>query len=268
LNVCWRGAAGGEVYDECWTAAAGGSRMGVFRITRGGKTTLRMAMLMEESPAGPRLHIQYLNQALADPPGRYFSATLASRAPRDVVFENPELPFPRRLLYRVDDGSLLIRLEGEVDGKGMRTDYVLQRAPVVNGNAGWPGGCWRGSGPSREFEECWTAAEGGSRIGVFRMARDGKTTLREAILLEDLPAGQVMTVQHYQAGFTRPHGKATGFPLARSAASEWVFENRAHDFPQRIVYRLGSDGELLARIEGERGGKPAAVDFPMKPARP
>ena len=36
-----------------------------------------------------------------------------------------------------------------------------------------------------------------------------------------------------------------------------LFENTAHDFPQRIIYRRDADGSLLARIEGgaERRGK-------------
>jgi len=45
-----------------------------------------------------------------------------------------------------------------------------------------------------------------------------------------------------------------------------IFENAAHDFPQRIIYRLNDDGSLLARIEGKRGGELKGVDFPMRRA--
>ena len=42
---------------------------------------------------------------------------------------------------------------------------------------------------------------------------------------------------------------------------EIVFENPAHDFPQRIRYkRLGKDS-LHARIEGKRDGVERGVDF-------
>jgi len=45
---------------------------------------------------------------------------------------------------------------------------------------------------------------------------------------------------------------------------EVIFENPDHDFPQRIIYRLLSDEDLLGRIEGTINGKARAVDFPMK----
>ena len=44
---------------------------------------------------------------------------------------------------------------------------------------------------------------------------------------------------------------------------EVVFENPDHDFPQRIIYRLGDNGALLGRIEGNSEGQEVAVDFPM-----
>ena len=45
---------------------------------------------------------------------------------------------------------------------------------------------------------------------------------------------------------------------------EVVFGNSDHDFPQRIIYRLTSDEDLLGRIEGTIDGEERAVDFPMK----
>ena len=41
------------------------------------------------------------------------------------------------------------------------------------------------------------------------------------------------------------------------------FENAAHDFPQRIIYRKTAGG-LHARIEGLDKGKPRSEDFPYK----
>jgi hypothetical protein len=39
-----------------------------------------------------------------------------------------------------------------------------------------------------------------------------------------------------------------------------VFENEAHDFPQRVIYRREGD-RLLARIEGKIGGKERSADW-------
>jgi hypothetical protein len=44
-----------------------------------------------------------------------------------------------------------------------------------------------------------------------------------------------------------------------------VFENLAHDFPQRIIYSRAGD-QLTARIEGPMNGKPAAMEWRYRAA--
>ena len=41
-----------------------------------------------------------------------------------------------------------------------------------------------------------------------------------------------------------------------------VFENKAHDYPQRVGYRLAADGHLAAWIDGVSQGKARRVEFP------
>jgi hypothetical protein len=53
------------------------------------------------------------------------------------------------------------------------------------------------------------------------------------------------------------------FLLISQAADGFVFENRKHDFPQRISYRRDGERGLLARIEGKVKGKLKGIDFPM-----
>jgi hypothetical protein len=38
-------------------------------------------------------------------------------------------------------------------------------------------------------------------------------------------------------------------------AQRVVFENKAHDYPQRIIYWLHGGNTLCARIEGQQGGE-------------
>lgn len=65
----------------------------------------------------------------------------------------------------------------------------------------------------------------------------------------------------------QPPGQAAAdFPAKTATATAVVFENLAHDFPQRVGYRR--EGEVLhARIEGVVGGKLQAVDWTYR-ARP
>ena len=61
-----------------------------------------------------------------------------------------------------------------------------------------------------------------------------------------------------------PSGQRSAtFPLLRISDSEVVFENAQHDFPQRVAYKLESEGKLAARIEGMRNGTLRVIDFPM-----
>jgi hypothetical protein len=43
-----------------------------------------------------------------------------------------------------------------------------------------------------------------------------------------------------------------------------VFENLAHDFPQRVGYQLVGPDSLMAWIEGPRNGKMKRIEFPYQ----
>jgi hypothetical protein len=82
---------------------------------------------------------------------------------------------------------------------------------------------------------------------------DGKTSEYEFLQIRDVPTGL--------AYIAKPSNQPEAtFMATTKAANEIVFENPAHDFPQRIRYRL--DGTTLhARIEGTMNGKARGVDF-------
>jgi Domain of unknown function (DUF6265) len=62
--------------------------------------------------------------------------------------------------------------------------------------------------------------------------------------------------------FAQPRGVApAGFPAIRTTPTEVAFENPAHDFPQRIVYRFEAPATLRAHIEGTIDGKTRREDF-------
>lgn len=48
--------------------------------------------------------------------------------PLEVVFENPEHDFPQRIAYRlIEDGKLLGRIEGTVNGEAKAGDFAMTR---------------------------------------------------------------------------------------------------------------------------------------------
>lgn len=55
--------------------------------------------------------------------------------------------------------------------------------------------------------------------------------------------------------------KPVRFKLVETGTEKLVFENKEHDFPQRIIYTRINRNEMLAQIEGEKGGKIKTIDF-------
>ena len=53
----------------------------------------------------------------------------------------------------------------------------------------------------------------------------------------------------------------TAFKLIETGDKRVVFENKNHDFPQRILYWTDAKGALHARIEGPQGGKTVAEEW-------
>lgn len=54
------------------------------------------------------------------------------------------------------------------------------------------------------------------------------------------------------------------FKLTSATAKQLIFENPAHDFPQKITYRMITADSLVAEISGNQQGKPASESYPMK----
>ncbi len=121
----------------------------------------------------------------------------------------------------------------------------------------WMAGCWGLDQGARRTEEQWMKLAGKSMIGMARTVAGEKTVFTESLQIRENEQGMALLVSINL-------GKPTVFQAARVSGREVVFENPAHDFPQRIIYRLEADGSLFARIEGEEKGKAKGTDFPMK----
>ena len=116
----------------------------------------------------------------------------------------------------------------------------------------WLTGAWRTSG-SPEIEEYWSAPKAGLMIGMGRTIVRGKTVETESLRIEETKAGIDYVARPGGAGETR-------FKLVRATEREAAFENLAHDFPKRVLYRLEAGG-LWARIEGDGSEKEKPLDF-------
>jgi hypothetical protein len=128
---------------------------------------------------------------------------------------------------------------------------------VTVNDLGWLAGSWSGTVNGITTEETWLAPKGGNMLGVNRTT-GGKATAFEFMRIAEGKTGL--------AYFAQPSGKpSTEFPMKEFTGKKVVFENKEHDFPQRVIYQLTADGELHARIEGEINGKSRSMEWKWKP---
>ena len=125
------------------------------------------------------------------------------------------------------------------------------------GKLGWLAGCWQRVNAHRSVEEQWMAPRAGLMLGIGRTTNAAGDTLIEFEQTKIQQRGNDLV-------FTAsPSGQATDSFTATSVSDSSVtFENKWHDFPQRVGYTLKADGSLAAWIEGTQGGKTRHVDFP------
>ena len=126
---------------------------------------------------------------------------------------------------------------------------------------GWLTGSWGFEEGGRRYEEHWTAPDGATMLGMSRTVAGGRTVAHEFLRIDERDGRLVYTAW--------PSGQPTAsFTSVTVGGGRVVFENRAHDYPTRVIYERRQDGSLLARVEGTRDGEPAGSDFPLKRRSP
>ena len=121
LSGDWQTAPGGRAQiEEHWMQAAGGSMIGMGRTLAGNKTYEFEYLRIEQRADG----IFYVAHPKGRCPGTDFKLTRASAT--EVVFENPQHDFPKRITYRKGaDDSLTATIDG---GEGTKAiSYAYRR---------------------------------------------------------------------------------------------------------------------------------------------
>lgn len=119
-------------------------------------------------------------------------------------------------------------------------------------------GCWqhRDSAKKLLISEMWMSPAGTSIIGMGRTVKKGTTTGWEYMRIEQRADG------FYFVSRPNENSEDTEFKLISSTVNQVVFENKLHDFPQRVIYKV-SRTRMTGRIEGINAGKFMGINFPM-----
>jgi hypothetical protein len=125
----------------------------------------------------------------------------------------------------------------------------------------WLSGCWRGIVNQREFREHWLPLRGNLLIGAGHTVMQDRTQNFEYVRIE--PRGDALYYVAQPSG-----GRETAFRLADrtedGADTIFTFASDGQDFPQRIVFRRGSEGWLYIHVEGRQQGEERRVIYPLR----
>lgn len=121
----------------------------------------------------------------------------------------------------------------------------------------WMAGCWQARSATTITDEQWMTPAGGALIGMSRTVSGERLRSWEALRVVP-DSGRLTYIAQPNGG---PATRFAGTTLSDTLA---VFENPAHDFPQRIAYRRVGADSLIARISAERGGTTRGMDIGMR----
>jgi hypothetical protein len=137
-------------------------------------------------------------------------------------------------------------------------------APVPLSDLAWLEGCWKGLVNKREFREQWMPLRGELMLGVSQTTMADKTVGYEYLRFEPRADGVYYIL-------LPSDGKEDTLRLSTRSSEKagdvvydlFTFERTSMDFPQRIVYRRGSEGWLYAEVSGKVDGADRKVIYPM-----
>ncbi|TDH23228.1 hypothetical protein EXU57_17275 [Segetibacter sp. 3557_3] len=112
-------------------------------------------------------------------------------------------------------------------------------------------GTWKMLAPEGWIYENWKAGAAGILMGRSYKLNGTDTILFETIVLKHDQSG----VYYIPSTENQNNRQPITFTLVGNTNKRFVFENKGHDFPQRIIYELVNPDSLAARIEGSRNRK-------------
>ncbi|WP_269714568.1 DUF6265 family protein [Caulobacter sp. NIBR2454] len=139
--------------------------------------------------------------------------------------------------------------------KALTLITLLASAPAVQPveELSWLVGSWTQKTAERDVVETWEPLASGVMKGVSVTKRPNRPDFVETTTITTEAAGPTFTA-------TIPGQAPTAFVRLPGPPGEAVFENKAHDFPQRVIYRR-CDEDLCAAIEGTVKGEPRRSEW-------
>jgi hypothetical protein len=126
---------------------------------------------------------------------------------------------------------------------GGPTPAAVVSQPDVSALPVWMAGCWSGERAGERFHERWVIADASTLLAVAHTTKGGRMTAFEFL--------RVIVRNGKSVYVAQPGGAPpTEFTATTTTGDRIVFENPAHDFPKRVIYRRDGTEGLIASIDG------------------
>jgi len=120
-------------------------------------------------------------------------------------------------------------------------------------------GSWSLKTEKGRIVESWKKINHAYFEGIsYSIGHSGDSILLETVKLRKLD-GAIFFIP---TGYAEGNNSTIAFKLISAENNTFIFENKEHDFPTRIVYRSVSDDKILAWIEGSVNGKLKKIEYP------
>lgn len=121
----------------------------------------------------------------------------------------------------------------------------------------WLLGTWTSESGDEFSQETWSQ-EDNTTFSAFSFSQvQDETVFAETMVLQQKGENLLLTV----ATANQKDEKPVTFNLVSSEKGQFTFENKDHDFPERIIYTNPAKDSLHAWIEGTVNGEAKKVDF-------
>jgi len=118
-------------------------------------------------------------------------------------------------------------------------------------------GLWQtDTGEGILYEE-WSKSNNGVMLGKSYMINGADSIVFERVELAKKDSGIYYIPTVKDQNESRP----VYFKMISSNDSAFTFENKLHDFPQRIIYRFVTNDSIVARIEGNVKGSLQYLEY-------
>jgi hypothetical protein len=124
----------------------------------------------------------------------------------------------------------------------------------------WLVGNWEQKLPDGTITESWSKENDSTYAGKSYFIKEKDTIHLESIVLTQ-KNDEVLYIPTVSG---QNNNEPVTFTLVNEAENNtFSFENPAHDYPQKIVYKKINDTNLLATISGKQQGKDTKESYPM-----